>query len=91
VKPGGAISIYIPCEPGILLRLLQALTTRRKQRQLGIDAKYLHYGEHRYNYPFVITIIKNVFNGNFRVRKFPFLFGSFDFNLWSVVTISNLK
>jgi ubiquinone/menaquinone biosynthesis C-methylase UbiE len=91
VKPGGAISIYIPCEPGILLRLLQSLTTRRKQRKLGIDAKYLHYSEHRYNFPFVITIINKVFSQNFRIRKFPFLFGTFDINLWSVVTISNLK
>jgi phosphatidylethanolamine/phosphatidyl-N-methylethanolamine N-methyltransferase len=91
VKPGGAISIYIPCEPGILLRILQSITTRRKQKKLGIDARYLHYGEHRYNFPFVIAIISNVFRRNFRIRKFPFLFGSFDFNLWSVVTISNVK
>ena len=91
VKPGGTISIYVPCEPGIFLRLLQSVTTRRKQKKLGINAKYLHYGEHRYNFPFVITIIDNVFSQNFRVRKFPFLIGTFDMNLWSVVTISNFK
>ena len=91
VRPGGVISIYVPCEPGLLLRILQSVTTRRKQKKAGLDAKYLHYGEHSYSYPFILTIIKKTFNKNYSLRSFPFFFGSFDINLWSIVTVVNKK
>ena len=91
VKDSGTISIYIPCESGIFLRILQSLSTRRKQYKLGLNAKYLHYNEHKFNYPFLIAIISEIFPQQFSVRKFPFIFGSFDLNLWAVVTISNKK
>jgi len=91
VRSGGVISIYVPCESGVLLRLAQSLSTRRRQRKLGLDAKYLHYQEHRYSYPFLISIIRNVFGKNFVLRKFPFLIGNFDTNLWSIVTVTNIK
>jgi ubiquinone/menaquinone biosynthesis C-methylase UbiE len=91
VKPGGEINIYIPCESGFVLRLAQFLTTRRKQKKLGLDAKYFHYQEHRYSYPFLISLLKNVFGNNLRIRKFPFFAGPFDINLWAVATIRNSK
>jgi ubiquinone/menaquinone biosynthesis C-methylase UbiE len=91
VKPGGTINIYIPCESGLTLRFAQFLTTRRKQKKLGLDAKYLHYQEHRYSYPFLISLLKNVFGKNLKVRKFPFIVGSFDINLWAIATIKNFK
>jgi ubiquinone/menaquinone biosynthesis C-methylase UbiE len=91
VRPGGTISIYIPCESGLLLRIAQALSTRRRQKKLGINAKYLHHQEHPYTYPFLISILKNIFGANLTIRKFPFILGSFDLNLWSVVTITNVK
>jgi ubiquinone/menaquinone biosynthesis C-methylase UbiE len=90
-KPNGNITIYIPCESGVLLRSLQAITTRKKQSKLGIDARYLHYQEHPYSYPFILSLLKRVFGKNFRLRKFPFLIGNFDINLWAIATINNVK
>lgn len=37
LKPGGSISIYIPCEPGIALRVFRNLFTKRKATKLGFD------------------------------------------------------
>jgi phosphatidylethanolamine/phosphatidyl-N-methylethanolamine N-methyltransferase len=91
VKPGGIISIYIPCEPGILLRIVQSLTTRRKQLKLGIDAKYIHYSEHPYHHPYLTTLVDYTFKKNYISRSFPFIFGGFNLNLWTIVTIRNLK
>ena len=91
VKPGGTINIYIPCESGFTLRLSQFFTTRRKQKRLGLNAKYFHYQEHRYSYPFLLSLINNVFGKNVRIRKFPFLIGTFDINLWAIATIRNFK
>lgn len=91
VKSNGLITIYLPCESGLLLRLAQSVSTRRKQKKIGIDAKYLHYKEHPYTYPFLISILKNVFGENLKVRKFPFIYGGFDLNLWAVASIKNIK
>jgi ubiquinone/menaquinone biosynthesis C-methylase UbiE len=91
VKPEGLITIYIPNESGALLRIAQHLTTRRKQKKLGIDANYLHYSEHRYNHPYLIAIIQKQFGNNATLRGFPFVWPSFNLNLWTVVTIRNKK
>ena len=91
VKSGGVISIYVPCETGLILRFMQNITSRRKQKKLGINAGYIHYQEHRYNFPFLISLINKVFPDNVCIRKFPFMFGSFDLNLWAVVTVKNFK
>ena len=57
VRPGGAISIFVPCEPGFLLRITQMATTRRKQKSLGYNGRLLHYREHRNHYPGMMTFI----------------------------------
>lgn len=86
LKKRGGLSVYIPNEPGLLLRFLQAISTRRKQKKLGIPATYLHYKEHPYSYPYLISIVKENFE-EFYIRKFPFVFGPWDLNIWTVVTI----
>jgi ubiquinone/menaquinone biosynthesis C-methylase UbiE len=86
LKPGGSITAYIPNEPGLLLRFLQSISTRRKQKKLGIPAKYLHYKEHPYSYPYLVTILRQN-SKQVHFRKFPFIFGPWDLNIWTVVTI----
>lgn len=86
LKLGGVMTVYVPNEPGLLLRLLQATTTRRKQKKLGIPATYLHYKEHPFSYPYLISIIKQNFDKP-SIRKFPFIFGPWDLNIWTVITI----
>ena len=90
VRPGGAISIFVPCEPGFLLRITQMATTRRKQKSLGYNGRLLHYREHRNHYPGMMTFIKEIYGSDARVTNYPFPFLSWNFNLWSIVQVDSL-
>lgn len=46
VRPGGIISIVLPCDPGMLWRLGRYLGPRRNARKLGIAYDYLQAAEH---------------------------------------------
>ena len=46
VRPGGIISIVLPCDPGMLWRLGRHLGPRRNARKLGIAYDYLQAAEH---------------------------------------------
>jgi SAM-dependent methyltransferase len=87
LKKGGRLTIYVPCETGLVLRIAQQLSTRRKQRKLGIEAEYLHRIEHPYSYLYIKSIALHLFRKNLTIRKFPFVAGSWNFNLWSVFSV----
>lgn len=46
VKPGGVISIVLPCDPGLLWRIGRHLGPRRNAQRLGLDYDYLQAAEH---------------------------------------------
>jgi hypothetical protein len=75
----------------MLLRLAQSLTTRRKQRRLGLKARLFHYRKHRNSYLAVLCEITEAFavvdGYQVMVRRWPFRFLSWNFNLWAVITI----
>lgn len=91
VRPGGVISIYVPCEPGFLLRISQMMTTRRKQKRLGYNGRLLHYREHRNHYPGMMTFIRQIYGSDATVTNYPFPFLGWNFNLWSVVQVESLN
>jgi ubiquinone/menaquinone biosynthesis C-methylase UbiE len=88
-KESGILTIYVPCEPGLVLRLLRNLTTVRRARKFGANHLSFHYKEHPYHYPFMRTIINEIFS-DFQIqwKFYPFLVGSWNLNLWSICTIS---
>ena len=90
VRPGGVISIFVPCEPGFLLRISQMMTTRRKQKILGYNGRLLHYREHRNHHPGMMTFIRQIYGSDARVTNYPFPFLSWNFNLWSIVQVESL-
>ena len=88
VKKGGKISIYIPCEPSLLLRIGQRLSTRRKTQKLGINYESMHYREHRNHYYFMRAIIRDVFRDDkIRVLGFPSPRLPFDLKLYEIYQI----
>jgi phosphatidylethanolamine/phosphatidyl-N-methylethanolamine N-methyltransferase len=89
VRKGGVVSIYVPCEPGLILRISQAMTTRRKQKKVSVNAKLFHYREHRNHYPAMMTLIDHVFEEDVRVTNYPFPFLGWNFNLWSVIQVES--
>ena len=88
LKPGGCLSLYIPCEPGIFLRIVRFFTTRRKLKSLGITPEDFHWLEHRNHYPLMHFLVKKTFQSDRREeRLFPFRFLLWDFNLFSLILV----
>ncbi|MCH9655944.1 MAG: class I SAM-dependent methyltransferase [Planctomycetes bacterium] len=46
VRPGGLISIALPCDPGMLWRFGRHLGPRRNAKKLGLNYDYLQAAEH---------------------------------------------
>ncbi len=46
VKPGGLISIVLPCDPGLLWRMGRYLGPRRNAKKMGLAYDYLQAAEH---------------------------------------------
>ena len=91
VKSGGMISIYLPCDPGIVYRFLRRLFTRSKARQLGIDYELYNVRQHINHYYQLYKIIKHIFqNDRITHRKFPFRIGTYDLNIFSVIHITKM-
>lgn len=88
-KPSGYITIYLPCEPGILLRLTRKLTTIPKNKKLGIDDPYFHhFQEHRNYYLSLNHYIKSEFmEDRIRTKYYPFQFLTWNFNLFKIYQI----
>lgn len=92
VKPGGYISIYLPCEPGMVLRFIRKFSTQAKASRIGVtDIKYLHFLEHKTYFLAVDYYLKRIFGaGKISSRYFPFPFLSWNFNLFKLYTIRKI-
>jgi SAM-dependent methyltransferase len=92
-KNNGYISIYVPCEPGLVLRLAQKYITERKMKKLGIvNPRSLHFTEHRGNFYSLDFFIRDTFSGSKIERKFyPFRLPFMNLNLYAVYQIRLLK
>jgi phosphatidylethanolamine/phosphatidyl-N-methylethanolamine N-methyltransferase len=62
VKPGGIISLILPCDPGLLWRLGRHLGPRRTATAAGIDYDYLQVSEHVNYITALVTFIKHHFD-----------------------------
>jgi len=89
---GAQVSIYVACEPGLLLRGLRFLTTVQKSRRNGINHLSIHYREHITFFTRLDLLIKEVFAGDSIKRKFwPLRIPSWNLNLATVYTIKIAK
>ena len=88
-KQGGFITIYVPCEPGFVLRLAQKFITERKMKKFGIaDSRFLHFYEHRSNYFALDYFIKTLLKGSVIKKTFyPFRISVMNLNLFCVYQI----
>lgn len=88
VKPGGSISVYVPTEPGMLLRFLRHVAVAPKSKRHGQDHLSIVYRDHRNHYPGMKHMIRTVFpNDRIRRRRFPTRFFGWNFSLFEIVHI----
>lgn len=84
------ITIYLPCEPGLLLRAARAVFTIPKNRKLGIQDPYIHHFlEHKNYFVALEHFIKHVFQDNkISSKYYPFRFFGWNLNLYKIYQIS---
>lgn len=89
VKPGGKLTIFISCDPGLAVRVLRALTTARKAKKLGFQGYGLMIArEHRNHFSGLYSILRFVFrHDGVKVAWHPFRIRSWNVNGFVVVTI----
>jgi phosphatidylethanolamine/phosphatidyl-N-methylethanolamine N-methyltransferase len=92
-KEGGSITIYVPCEPGILLRYAQRIVTEQKMKKLGIaNPRLLHFIEHRSNFFALDYFIREEMSKSKIQRRFyPFRIPIMNLNLYVIYQISVSK
>ena len=82
IKPGGTISVLIPCDPGILWRIGRKFA-RKKMTRLGLNYDYIMAREHVNPCNNLVTLLRHAFPTN-KAVWWPTLIPSMDMNLFFV-------
>lgn len=75
VRPGGVISIVLPCDPGLLWRLGRHFGPRRNAQKIGLNYDYLMAAEHINSIFNLVIFIRHHFEAiteNWYPAKVPF-------------------
>jgi SAM-dependent methyltransferase len=94
IKPDGVISIALPNDPGIIYRLLRAITTLRNAKKVGkkTEIQLIHAREHRNHYLSLEWIIRETFAEDEILKaSFPFPFFSYNLNAMTIYQITVKK
>lgn len=83
VKPGGMLSILIPCDPGAAWRLGRRLGPRKRALAQGIDYDYVMAREHVNSSNNLIAFFRHYFSERTEAW-WPFPFPAIDLNLFFV-------
>ena len=88
-KNNGYISIYVPCEPGALLRLVRSIINVPRSIVFFRKNHYdLVYSEHKIHYLSIKHLMRKIYKNDLVLqRKFPFRYFSWNVNFWSIYTI----
>lgn len=92
VKTGGHLTIYIPAEPGMLLRFLRFSVVAPKSRRNGQDHISIVCRDHRNHYPGMREMIRDIFRHDAIKRiRFPSRFLGWNFSLFEIYQIQISK
>ncbi len=90
LKPGGIATVFLPCDPGLLVRFLRASTTARGAKRSGFQGYGLMISrEHRNHFSSLVQMAKyNFKDGNLRITYHPFRFPSWNANGYAILQFS---
>ena len=93
LRPGGHLTIYVPCEPGFSLRLFRRLFTAPKAKKLGFEGFNLYIARDHVNDSFRVLNLANEVFGRDKFKQVfrPLFFRSWYLNLFCVLQIQRLK
>jgi phosphatidylethanolamine/phosphatidyl-N-methylethanolamine N-methyltransferase len=90
LSPGGVASIYLPADPGFLLRLSQHVIAAPKAHRSGLDYWNIHHREHPYHFEYLRQVLGHVFGrNNITIKGFPLPGFGWNLNLWFVAQARN--
>ncbi len=89
LKPGGSMSVYVPCEPGFSLRLFRKLITAPKAKKLGFEGFNLYIARDHVSDAFrILNIAAETFRTDNQKMVFrPFFLRSWYLNLFCVIQV----
>ena len=95
-KGGGTVSLYVPCDPGMLHRYIRHFISHIKTKKIITgkmqDVKYIWALEHKNHCLGIQILIREIFKDDFIIQKrYPFPFFSWNFNIFSVYQIRVVK
>jgi ubiquinone/menaquinone biosynthesis C-methylase UbiE len=92
VKNGGLISIYLPCDPGIIYKLARKMAIYRQIKKLNLDYRLINAVEHKNHVFGILVIINHVFKFD-KIKKItrPFPIGGGNLNIYNVIQIAISK
>ncbi|WP_208640373.1 class I SAM-dependent methyltransferase [Vibrio aquaticus] len=88
LKPGGVLSILLPCDPGFAWRLGQSLRAKDKFTSAGLDYNYINAREHINSIGNLKTLIDFYFPKKLNVQWEPLKLPLYDCNLFYIVHIT---
>lgn len=90
LKPEGVATIFLSCDPGIVVRLLRSITTARKAKADGFAGyKLMVARDHRNHIGSLLQMAHFVFrNRTQKVSYFPLKFPSWNLNGYVIIQIS---
>jgi ubiquinone/menaquinone biosynthesis C-methylase UbiE len=89
LRSGGLATIFLPCDPGLLVRFARFLTTARKASRLGFKGYSLMIvREHRNHIGGLLTMLKFVFRSEkVSIQWRPFFVRSWNLNAYVIVNV----
>jgi phosphatidylethanolamine/phosphatidyl-N-methylethanolamine N-methyltransferase len=90
VRPGGLISLVLPCDPGMLWRFGRHLGPRRNARKLGLAYDYLQAAEHVNSIFNLVVFIRHHFDQLIE-NWYPAIVPVPDLNLFYICHITTSK
>lgn len=90
VRPGGLLTVYVPCDPGLLLRAVRSVTTARKARRLGYrDYALWHAREHCGHAAGLDVRVRHAFRSDsLTTKRWPLPVATWNMNLFSVYQVT---
>jgi len=86
LKKGGTISIFLPCDPGVAVRLSRFLFVNPRAKKVGFNKyNFINALEHK-NHVWGLQVILNEIFYDYRARRkyYPFLIPNNNINLFSI-------
>lgn len=91
LSQNGVATIFLSCDPGLVVRALRRMTVARSARKQGFDGYNLMIArDHKNHFSSLLEMTKFVFrNREIKVRYYPFGLRSWNLNGYAIVTIGN--